>query len=89
MAESRVEQWKRRLLDLSLRNPLLNARDCSPSFSSAQCESAVWLLGKDGEDIHRCSRRTGRRCAVQGGTSRERDLQTIEGTLPSRPILVQ
>ena len=29
MAESRVEQWKRRLLDLSLRNPLLNARDCS------------------------------------------------------------
>lgn len=29
MTESRVEQWKRRLLDLSLRNPLLNARDCS------------------------------------------------------------
>ena len=25
--ESRVEQWKRRLLDLSLRNPLLNVRD--------------------------------------------------------------
>ena len=27
MAESRVEQWKRKLLDLSLRNPLLNVRD--------------------------------------------------------------
>lgn len=25
--ESRVDQWKRKLLDLSLRNPLLNARD--------------------------------------------------------------
>ncbi len=29
MAEARVEQWKRKLLDLSLRNPLLNARDSS------------------------------------------------------------
>lgn len=27
MIESRVEQWKRKLLDLSLRNPLLNAKD--------------------------------------------------------------
>ena len=27
MAESRVDQWKRKLLDLSLRNPLLNVRD--------------------------------------------------------------
>lgn len=27
--ESRVEQWKRKLLDLSLRNPLLNVRDGS------------------------------------------------------------
>lgn len=27
--EPRVEQWKRKLLDLSLRNPLLNARDGS------------------------------------------------------------
>ena len=27
MSESRVEQWKRKLLDLSLRNPLLNVRD--------------------------------------------------------------
>ena len=27
MSESRIEQWKRKLLDLSLRNPLLNARD--------------------------------------------------------------
>ena len=26
-SESRVEQWKRKLLDLSLRNPLLNVRD--------------------------------------------------------------
>ena len=25
--EIRVDQWKRKLLDLSLRNPLLNARD--------------------------------------------------------------
>ena len=25
--ESRVEQWKRKLLDLSLRNPLLNTKD--------------------------------------------------------------
>ena len=25
--ETRVDQWKRKLLDLSLRNPLLNARD--------------------------------------------------------------
>lgn len=29
MAETRVEQWKRKLLDLSLRNPLLNVRDSS------------------------------------------------------------
>jgi len=29
MADSRVEQWKRKLLDLSLRNPLLNVRDGS------------------------------------------------------------
>ena len=29
MIESRVEQWKRKLLDLTLRNPLLNARDTS------------------------------------------------------------
>ena len=27
MAETRVEQWKRKLLDLSLRNRLLNCRD--------------------------------------------------------------
>lgn len=27
MTESRVDQWKRKLLDLSLRNPLLNAKD--------------------------------------------------------------
>ena len=27
MAEPRAEQWKRRLLDLSLRNRLLNCRD--------------------------------------------------------------
>lgn len=27
MSEPRVEQWKRKLLDLSLRNPLLNVRD--------------------------------------------------------------
>ncbi len=27
MSEARVEQWKRKLLDLSLRNPLLNVRD--------------------------------------------------------------
>ena len=27
MSESRVEQWKRKLLDLSLRNPLLNVRN--------------------------------------------------------------
>ena len=27
MGEPRVEQWKRKLLDLSLRNPLLNVRD--------------------------------------------------------------
>lgn len=27
MSETRVEQWKRKLLDLSLRNPLLNVRD--------------------------------------------------------------
>lgn len=29
MADSRVEEWKRKLLDLSLRNPLLNVRDGS------------------------------------------------------------
>lgn len=29
MAELRVEQWKRKLLDLSLRNPLLNVRETS------------------------------------------------------------
>ena len=27
MSENRVEQWKRKLLDLSMRNPLLNARE--------------------------------------------------------------
>lgn len=27
MTDSRIEQWKRKLLDLSLRNPLLNAKD--------------------------------------------------------------
>jgi len=33
MAEARVEQWKRKLLDLSLRNPLLNVRDGSKFLS--------------------------------------------------------
>ena len=27
MSDNRVEQWKRKLLDLSMCNPLLNARD--------------------------------------------------------------
>ena len=27
MSDNRVEQWKRNLLDLSMRNPLLNARE--------------------------------------------------------------
>ena len=49
MAEQRVEQWKRKLLDLSLRNPLLNVRDSAkflpledgPSFCGGTATSAV------------------------------------------------
>ena len=40
MADARVEQWKRKLLDLSLRNPLLNARD-SAKFLPLQ-DGARW-----------------------------------------------
>ncbi|MBO7721083.1 MAG: DUF4011 domain-containing protein [Kiritimatiellae bacterium] len=40
MAESRVERWKRKLLDMSLRNPLLNARD-SAKFLPMQ-DGAAW-----------------------------------------------
>ena len=49
MIESRVEQWKRKLLDLSLRNPLLNVRDSAKflpleeglSFCGGTATSAV------------------------------------------------
>ena len=41
MGEPRVEQWKRKLLDLSLRNPLLNVRDGSRFLPTE--EGAVWM----------------------------------------------
>ena len=51
MSELRVEQWKRKLLDLSLRNPLLNVRDSlrflpledGLSFCGGSASSAVIL----------------------------------------------
>ena len=42
MKESRVEQWKRKLLDLSKRNPLLNVRD---SAKFLPLEDGVSFLG--------------------------------------------
>ena len=44
MAENRIEQWKRKLLDLSLRNPLLNARDGSKFLP---LQAGVTCAGED------------------------------------------
>ena len=49
MSDNRVEQWKRNLLDLSMRNPLLNAREGRKFlpikqggiYSNAENETAV------------------------------------------------
>ena len=49
MSENRVEQWKRKLLDLSMRNPLLNAKD-GRKFLPIQ-KGGIYSSVKVGNDV--------------------------------------
>ena len=51
MGEPRVEQWKRKLLDLSLRNPLLNVRDGSRFLPLRDGTSAAYQPPEPGADL--------------------------------------